>query len=376
MRWFVERAIKNLQRSDKPLRKTLKSDFFPKNEAGSLSWALLNKLALSNTSPPLLTIKPKKNYYDVEWNGASVYCPQQGIEQLVDWLDYVVDDSLSFWQRDLDEHLLSNEPANFDLDFLKSKSIRFSGKTNVEVIQRFSDLANGNAVDKTIRELSAKYFWGDSKFLESLSGDWLSKVLPQLNVKDRKIQVNFYLPKHYERVLFVENLDSYEQLIHKQPACAQNFAIVYASGFRLSAARIRDYKSASLHQSVQSAGASHNFITWWLKSEDVTLPCFFWGDFDFSAMGILKALRTSFLDMQLWQPGYQAMKKQVEAGRGHAVSLRDKQAQIDPGQTGCEYADDVILPLLRDLQFCFDQEGIDFETNRLTQGAFDSQSVP
>lgn len=359
LRWFVERYIKNSQRGEKPLRKTLKENFFPQNESGSQSWILLNKLA-----PALLTIKLKKNRpaYDVEWNGASVYIEQPCIQQLMDWLGYEIDDSLSVWQQDVDEYLTSDEPDNFELGFLKSRPVKFHGKTNVDVIQQLNLLAKETAVDKTLRELSAKYFWGDSKFLESLSADWLCKALPHLSVEDRKIQVNFFLPQYYDRVLFVENLDSYDQLMRKQPASIQHFAIVYASGFRLSAARIREVNGVSMHQSLISEGVCESFVNYWFDKNAAPMPCFFWGDFDFSAMGILKSLRSHFPTMQLWQPGYQAMKQQLDAGRGHTVSLRDKQAQNDPLITGCDYADNIILPMLRKCQFCYDQEGIDLSS--------------
>ena len=362
LRWFVGRYIKNPERSDKPLRKTLKDAFLPKNGSGDISWTLLNEL-----SPKLLIIKPGSYPYESPWNGASVYCAQQNIKKIMDWLDIEIDDSLSVWQQDVDDYLLPNEPAYFDLKILKSRPVNFYGKTNVEVMQQLSALANDNAGDKTLRELSAKYFWGDSKFLESLSGDWLSKVLPQLPVQDRKIQVNFYLPKFYDQVLFVENLDSYHQLIQKNPGCIDRFAIVYASGFRLSASRIREAGSVSMHQSLLSQGSCESFDRFWFDrfsthKKIVSLPCYFWGDFDFSAMGILKSLRCNFPAMQLWQPGYRVMKQQVEAGRGHAISLRDKQAQNDPQITGCDYADSIILPMLRQLQLCYDQEGVDLSS--------------
>ena len=357
--WFVERFVKNPQRGDRPLRKTLKDNFFEKNESGNQSWILLNKL-----SPSLLTIKLKQRrfLYDVEWNGASVYCSQQSIQQLMDWLDYEIDDSLSVWRQDVDETLLSDKPDCFELAFLKSKPVKFHGKSNVEVIGQLNVLATEAGVDKTLRELSAKYFWGDSKFLEGLSADWLSKALPRLAVLDRKIQVNYFLPQDYDRVLFVENLDSYDQLIRKHPDCIHHFAIVYASGFRLSAARIRDVNAVSMHQSLISEGSCESLFDFWFDKKASPMPCFFWGDFDFSAMGILKSLRSNFPAMQLWQPGYQAMKQQVEADHGHAVSLRDKQAQNDPLITGCDYADNVVLPMLRQLQICYDQEGVDLSS--------------
>lgn len=58
------------------------------------------------------------------------------------------------------------------------------------------------------------------------------------------------------------------------------------------------------------------------------------------------------------------MQQQVEAGNAHSVLLRDKSGQNDPVHTGCDYADNVILPMLRQYQIRFDQEGIDLNMFR------------
>lgn len=348
--------IANTPDTKKPLRSSLKPDHFAQNEQGNQSWALLKRLA-----PNVVTIKPKakRNPFDPEWCGAIVYFKLENKNLLFEWLDFKLDDSLQRWQQALSESdLAACDSVNFNS--LKASPIPFPGKTDAEVIQKLVLIANSNRQDHTLREISACYFWGDSKFLDN-KGDWLANCFSTLSVSARKIQVNYFLPEYYDRVLLVENLDTYHQLIQQRCDITQTVAIVYASGFRLTASRIREQGGVSLHQALQSQGDSQPFFDWWFGKAEQNLTCFFWGDFDFSAMGILKLLRHQFNSMQLWQPGYQAMQQQVEAGNAHPISLREKSGQNDPIETGCDYADNVILPLLRQHQSCFDQEGIDLD---------------
>lgn len=345
----------------KPLRSSLKPDHFAQNEQGNQSWALLKRLA-----PDFIDIKPatKRNLFDPEWSGAIVYFKIENKDKLFEWLNFKLDDSLHRWQQALNaSDLAACDSVNFDS--LNVSPITFPGKTDSEMIQKLVLIANDNRKELTLREISARHFWGDSKFLDNKS-DWLANSFMNLSVSARKIQVNYFLPEYYDQVLFVENLDTYHQLIQKRGDFTQTFAIVYASGFRLTASRIRVPGSVSLHQVSQNQCQSQPqpFIDWWFGRSADNLPSFFWGDFDFSAMSILKLLRHQFNDMQLWQPGYQAMQQQVEAGNAHLMSLRDKSGQNDPVDTGCDYADSVILPLLRQHQSCFDQEGIDLDRLR------------
>jgi hypothetical protein len=343
----------------KPLRSSLKPEYFAMNEQGNQSWALLNRLA-----PNFITIKPKakRNPFDVEWFGAMVYFKPENKHLLFEWLNFKPDDSLHRWQQALSASgLAASDSVNFDN--LKNSPISFPGKTDAAVIQQLLLIAKESRKELTLREISACCFWGDSKFLDNKS-DWLANSFTTLSVVTRKIQVNYFLPEYYDQVLFIENLDTYHQLIQKRRDFTQTVAIVYASGFRLTASRIREPDGVSLHQAAQSQGEPQPFIDWWFGKATQNMASFFWGDFDFSAMGILKLLIHQFNHMQLWQPGYQAMLQQVEAGNAHPISLRDKSGQNDPIETGCDFADSIILPLLRQHQSCLDQEGIDLDALR------------
>lgn len=75
-------------------------------------------------------------------------------------------------------------------------------------------------------------------------------------------------------------------------------------------------------------------------------------------MDILKELRVLFPEAQAWRPGYQALLDLLVAGESHAPDEGRKSGQNDPGQTGCRYADDVLLPAVREHRRFVDQESL------------------
>jgi hypothetical protein len=86
------------------------------------------------------------------------------------------------------------------------------------------------------------------------------------------------------------------------------------------------------------------------------MPCWFWGDLDFSGMRILAAVRRPFPTVSAWMPGYQPMHHALMRGHGHRPESAGKEAQKDLDRTGCPYADSVLLPAIRDEGRFLDQE--------------------
>jgi len=70
--------------------------------------------------------------------------------------------------------------------------------------------------------------------------------------------------------------------------------------------------------------------------------------------------------MEAWQPGYTAMLERLPDG--HPAKDAGKQDQLDPGETGCRYADERLLPALRRTGRFLDQEAINWQ-DYLTDGA-------
>ncbi|MBV1891735.1 MAG: hypothetical protein KUG60_00360, partial [Gammaproteobacteria bacterium] len=98
------------------------------------------------------------------------------------------------------------------------------------------------------------------------------------------------------------------------------------------------------------------FQRWWLNEGSTAIPCYFWGDLDYSGIAILAALEQCFMNIAAWQPGYRAMLRYHLRGLCHSGEASGKQRQMDPGGVHCAYANNVLLPLLRSTKMFVDQE--------------------
>jgi Wadjet anti plasmid transformation system JetA-like protein len=195
--------------------------------------------------------------------------------------------------------------------------------------------------------LSAYAFWGDSKVLDD-RGELIATLFPQLQIRERAIVVSVYLPGTPDGVLFIENQDTYTCACSGELAQTNTCALVFASGFRSSAERIRSRDGALLH--FAGAGAARlreHFEAWWFDEQTPPGPCWFWGDLDFAGMQILKSLRSRFGAVAAWRPGYAPMLDTLRAQGGYS-SRSGSKGQSDPGSTGCPYADEVLLPAVRE----------------------------
>jgi hypothetical protein len=215
----------------------------------------------------------------------------------------------------------------------------------------------------TLRALSARCFWGDSKFLDRREA-LIRSLFPSLvhNLIPRPVLLNVYLPEDFQHVLFVENQDTFVALTQHPPP---GYVFVYSAGFRGSTARIRDPGNAvfsflNVHPGTQTL---NRFETWWFKqsaliqSEKDEIQSWFWGDLDYAGMNLLKALRLTFANIQAWPAGYEPLRKRLEQGEGHtADATSHKLKQKDPESTGCPYADAQLLPQLRETRQFVDQE--------------------
>jgi hypothetical protein len=160
-------------------------------------------------------------------------------------------------------------------------------------------------------------------------------------------------------VLFIENLMSFERAIRSQSTAFDGLALVYASGFKSSAQRLRTPDGCSLFYAARgdiSQNLRSSFEAW-LFGKRAT-PAFFWGDLDWSGMRILSAMRTSFSGLTAWEPGYSPMLVALMEGKGHSPEAADKQGQKALGTSGCAYADAHLIPALQTYGRFVDQEQI------------------
>jgi len=207
-----------------------------------------------------------------------------------------------------------------------------------------------------LRELSAMHFRGHSKVLDAR--EELLRLLGAGNgrVLEAPIQLLVDLPKGWtgHEVLFIENGVSLERMArHRQPAWA-DAALVYSAGFRGGARRLREAEGSSLYWRGRVADADAERFEAWLYDDSIEPAVAFYGDLDFAGLAILAQLRAGFRGCTAWRPGYQALLAWL--GTGHAPHEANKERQLDPGVTGCPFADEVLLPALRREGRCVDQE--------------------
>lgn len=208
-----------------------------------------------------------------------------------------------------------------------------------------------------LREASALAFQGRSKVLDSR--EELLRVLGAApgQFSDAPIQLLMQAPPRIDDVLFVENMVTFERMAdHQTGSLWQMSLLVYAAGFRGSARRLRSRESCRVYLRASAQCAAQLLVVEdWLFGA-TALPVYFFGDLDFAGMQILANLRAVFPGAQAWKSGYALLAAILERDGGHAPEQASKEMQSDPGSTGCVFADEQLLPLMRQQGRFVDQE--------------------
>lgn len=250
-----------------------------------------------------------------------------------------LDPTLTAWQLAVDQQFGHNHP-------LRHTPILVHDRMTDEVVSAIRYLANTQETGLTLRELSARYFWGDSKFLEGRE-DWIHDVLGMAAgiTIQRPLLLSTYAPHGFKRLLFIENQDTFIRAAQRQPL---ETALIYSAGFRASATRL----SSAVFSFFPGSDAT-DFLGRW---QTLGIETAFWGDLDYSGMAILASLHQGLPQIEAWQPAYSLMLEHLMNGKGHSPSQAGKELQRDPGTTGCTYADTCLLPALRQQARFVDQE--------------------
>ncbi len=301
-----------------------------------------------------ITLKKQRDPFAPRYLQARLRLREESEARLRDWLGRPAGLSpLQQWRN-----AVANQREQFpgEIDKLASHRIVAPGQDDATVVAAFAAIRTYQNQSLSLRQLSSRCFWGDSKFLDNRE-TLVRALFPAIRISPRPVLVNVFLPESIEGVLFIENQDSYTQAITAQQDTFKHLALIYVAGFRGSAARIRETDGASLHyHSVSPTTRRSEFERWWFRQMHTDWPVHFWGDLDYSGMGILKALKKRFVEISAWRKGYIPMLERLQQGKGHPPVLADKQAQKDPGNTGCQFADTVLLPLIRERLAFVDQE--------------------
>lgn len=258
------------------------------------------------------------------------------------------------------EAVFARLTASDDVKRLVSEfCIDMPDRSMAEVVVQLNDLPALKGEPLLLREVSSKLFWGMSKVLDKRQGLVAAVLgLDECPFAESPIQLQVHLPPTgYRAVLFIENLMSFEKAIRSTSGAFDGLALVYASGFKGSAQRLRTPGGSSLFYSSNGAlgGDLKDAFEAWLFGKGAT-PAFFWGDLDWAGMRILAAMRGSFPGLSAWERGYASMLSALTEGRGHAPESADKQGQKALASTGCGYADGQLLPALRETGRFVDQE--------------------
>ncbi|MFZ4550244.1 MAG: Wadjet anti-phage system protein JetD domain-containing protein [Aquabacterium sp.] len=281
------------------------------------------------------------------------------------------------WSRDLVQQL--SAPGVLDvpdapalLDYLQRNPLPwFQGLAAAECARTLNGLAQAcrSGPSGYLRQLSARHFRGHSKVLDSREemlrllgareGQFLEapiQLLVSLPPGGGQTQAQAAAPS----VLFIENLVSFEYMADARLLTWADATLVYASGFKGAARRLRTPQGSTLYWRHAATDAGRLAFADWLYAHDSvrqeTTSVHFYGDLDWAGMQILAHLRQSFPNCEAWQPGYAGLLSLMAATGGHRPEIAAKEGQADPGFTGCAYADAVLLPALRQTGLCVDQE--------------------
>ncbi|MGD8588856.1 MAG: DUF2220 family protein [Chromatiales bacterium] len=365
LRVVLERFLDKLDRRPaeqwkQPPAISLEAENFPllfrMDEISDQAWALFKTLADDGIWS--IRLNRRRGPYDAEFLGARIQLQLEAEPILREWLGRPRQVPYAQqWQAAVDRMAarFPGDPAG-----LRGRPIALPGRSAEDVLEAIAEIGVWVNEGLTLRQLSARCFWGDSKLLDSRQ-ELLQGLYPELFLSPRRLLVNLYLPPRVEAVLFIENLDSYlDALAQRSLTDAAGLILVYSAGFRGSAERVRQRDQVCLHYSgAGSAQRQRQLENWWFGETDSVLPCYFWGDLDFAGIAILKALRQRFTHMQSWQPGYTLMLERL--ARGHPAEDAGKQEQLDPGETGCRHADERLLPALRRAGRFIDQEAVSWQ---------------
>lgn len=262
------------------------------------------------------------------------------------------------WHEAVEAGLQVSDPVK---EVIKRHLVAVPGRSAAEVVERLGLIHSLADAPLLLREVSAQLFWTQSKLLD----DRQAMVAAMLGLDDcpfpeMPVQLLVALPaQQITGVLFIENQTTFERASRDTGGRYAGLVLAFSSGFKASARRLRRPDGVSVYLAAHADQAPERrdmFMAWLFGTLD--LPCWFWGDLDHAGMGILAAMRSSFPVLRAWPSGYETMVKLLEAGAGHLPEQARKQGQQAVARTGCDYADQVLLPALAEYGKFVDQEGV------------------
>lgn len=321
-------------------------------------WKKLQLLAHEFQVVKLEPPSKKPDRFAEDYEGFKVSLNPEREATLRLWLNKPVFDPYRLtWQDALQRH---KDVFEGDYHLLQDNPFHVPGRSAHEIISALASVADADGEALSVRELSARCFWGNSKFIEKRK-TLFQQLFPTLygSLLTRPLLVEVSIPEAFNAIIFIENQDTFLRAVMDKNAIFNQAALVYSAGFRAANQKGRgDSETVFAHVvSAASAVEKSKFEAWWFGDESLqSLPVFFWGDLDFSGMLILASMKKQFPFIEAWRPGYEPMLNALQKGLGHTPEESDKQKQVDPEHTGCDYSDEFLLPALREQKRFIDQE--------------------
>lgn len=280
-------------------------------------------------------------------------------ENVRGWLGMQRPAEKSAWELALDD-----VPIEINSELLLKSPILVKGKSSEEVVKAIVSMRKG-ILDLneplTLRQLSARYFWGASKTLDNRNEDWVREVLnvDSSLIVSRAVHISVLLPKvNCNGLLFIENQDTFDRFCHLSYT-PDNFAVVFLSGFKGTATRVRSREGGRLffNGDVDKDVVEH-FKDLWFSNADIDTK--FWGDLDFAGLNIAIALRRIFPSLQWYSRGYDEMVRLVKIGVGHDFNHHTKGNQSIPDEDDLWDEGIGYMSAIKEAKLFLDQEAVFF----------------
>ncbi len=238
--------------------------------------------------------------------------------------------------------------------------VKVAGRSAVNVSERLALLMD---LDRSLylREASATVFWGISKLLDTRREAVTHLLDDPEAFPEKPVLINVHVPgPAWEGLLFIENETTYHSAVRGRlpDVDPDRLAVVWISGFMGAAKRLRSAEGVSMHASLASDPRGLERLARAWMDPACQLQTWFFGDLDFAAMDILRALREIFVGTRAWEPGYRVLLDRARRGEGHAADedVHKGGQQAGVSETGCPFADTQLLPFLRRSGCFVDQE--------------------
>lgn len=252
---------------------------------------------------------------------------------------------------------------NFDeelLEILKKSPIVIKTKSHLEVLEKFEIWVKSNKKSNSIRQESARCFWGMSKVFDNKY-----ELCKYFNLLDKPILLQIHVKtKNAKDVLFIENLETFIACIESKNSVFDELILIFASGFKASAKRVRQKEGSKIFFSntdLFDTKEKQEFLDWFYSNDNEKREVYFWGDLDYSGISILNSLKDNFQNLKAWEKAYSLMVKKLELSEAHRPNMVDKQNQKTVTNSSCKYTNEELIPSLNKTNLFLDQEIIELD---------------